>query len=162
MKIHDSHLHRRRFICGMLGGGATALGVGVALPVVPYAGNLRQEPLPPFMVLEPPDYDLEPGTSRILMYGHIPVLLLKTPAPGSRLKVFVATCTHFDCTVSYKADENRIFCACHEGYYDLEGRVISGPPPRPLRPFFSRYHEDRLIIALEEENLQRAAETAAG
>jgi len=138
----------------MIGGGATALGVGALVPLVRYVGNLRATPPPDYMELERADYDLEPGSSRLLMYGQIPALILRTPA--RELKVFVAVCTHFDCTVGYLAEENRIFCACHEGRYDVDGRVVSGPPPGPLGQFHHRFKGDKLVIALEAENLGKA------
>ena len=50
-----------------------------------------------------------------------------------------------------------IFCACHEGYYDTAGQVISGPPPQPLRPLFSKPQNGKLVIALEKENLEKAS-----
>jgi len=34
--------------------------------------------------------------------------------------------------VQYVAGDSVILCACHNGKYDLDGRVLSGPPPRPL------------------------------
>ena len=46
-----------------------------------------------------------------------------------------ATCTHLSCTVQYRADVQQVWCACHNGMYDLNGRNISGPPPRPLEAF---------------------------
>jgi cytochrome b6-f complex iron-sulfur subunit len=46
-----------------------------------------------------------------------------------------AKCTHEGCTVAYKADEGLIWCACHNGKFAFDGRVISGPPPRPLAQF---------------------------
>ena len=51
---------------------------------------------------------------------------------GDELRAFSATCTHLDCTVQYKKDMGLIWCACHNGKYDLNGRNVSGPPPRPL------------------------------
>ena len=42
MKIEQSHLARRRFLCGMIGGGAAAMGAGVAAPLLEYAGNFRR------------------------------------------------------------------------------------------------------------------------
>jgi len=74
MKIEESYIARRRFLCGMLGGGAVALGTSAAVPLAYYAGNLREEPPPPFMELPKADYDLPPGTSKIVMYGRIPAL----------------------------------------------------------------------------------------
>ncbi len=37
--------------------------------------------------------------------------------------------------VGYQKDHNRIWCNCHGGAYDLTGRNIGGPPPRPLTPY---------------------------
>ena len=36
MKINESYLVRRRFLCGMLGGGAAALGTSVGVPLVAF------------------------------------------------------------------------------------------------------------------------------
>ena len=90
------------------------------------------------------------------MYGPIRALLIQTREPRSVLRVFVAICTHLDCPVGYAPTENRIFCPCHEGYYGVDGKVISGPPPRRLREFHHQFHGDKLIIALEMENLEKA------
>ncbi len=43
-----------------------------------------------------------------------------------------ATCTHLGCQVHWEADTRKFHCPCHGGVYDAEGRVVSGPPPRPL------------------------------
>jgi Rieske Fe-S protein len=155
VKLEQSHLERRRFLGNMLGGGAAALGACAALPLVRYAGNFRRLPPPDFLALDKADYDLPPGKSRMLMYGTVPILLLRAPPPENELRIFVATCTHLNCTVGYREEENCIFCACHEGYYDTAGRVLSGPPPQPLRTFFSKFKDGKLIIALEKENLEK-------
>jgi cytochrome b6-f complex iron-sulfur subunit len=159
MKINESYLARRRFLCGMLGGGAAALGAGVSAPLVGYVGNLREEPPPDWLEIEEADYRLAPGESKTLFYGRIPALLFKTPdaAPESLPRVFVATCTHLDCTVTYDGARNDIVCHCHEGRYDIDGNVISRPPPRPLPKFFTRIRSNgNLVIALEQENLEKA------
>jgi Rieske Fe-S protein len=42
-------------------------------------------------------------------------------------------CTHLSCAVVYSAQNRRLECPCHEGYFSIEdGHVIQGPPPRPL------------------------------
>lgn len=158
MKFRDSYLARRRFLGGMIGGGAAALAAGMAGPLACYVGNLREEPPPEFLELDAKDNELAPGTSKLIAYGQIPVLMFRTPEPAAELKTFLATCTHLDCIVGYKPAENCIFCACHEGYYDLEGRVISGPPPRPLGPVYHALRGGKLFLALEKENLDKALE----
>jgi Rieske Fe-S protein len=140
----------------MLCCGGAALGTAAAVPLAQYAGNFHQQPPPDFKEIDRSDYELPPGKSKLLLYGSIPVLLLMTPAPQSELRIFVATCTHLNCTVSYRADKNCIFCACHEGFYDLTGQVLAGPPPKPLRAFYSKMSHGKLVIALEKANLEKA------
>ena len=70
---------------------------------------------------------------KIVRFGAEPVILLK--AAEGEYRAFSATCTHLDCIVGYQKDRSRIFCNCHGGAYDLNGRNVSGPPPRPLVPY---------------------------
>ena len=72
-------------------------------------------------------------SGKIFRFGDSPAILIKTPE--GQLKSFSAVCTHLDCTVQYVPGKRHILCACHNGKYDLNGRVISGPPPRPLEEF---------------------------
>ncbi len=39
------------------------------------------------------------------------------------------------CPTSYSAGSDSYTCPCHGGSYDTLGRVIAGPPPRPLDRF---------------------------
>lgn len=43
-----------------------------------------------------------------------------------------ATCTHLGCQVAWNAEAKQFKCPCHGGKYDVQGRVVGGPPPRPL------------------------------
>lgn len=43
-----------------------------------------------------------------------------------------AVCTHLGCNVRWREDESRFACPCHAGFFDMDGNVTSGPPPRPL------------------------------
>jgi nitrite reductase/ring-hydroxylating ferredoxin subunit len=156
MRSDDSYILRRRFLGGMIGGGAMALGATAIGPLCAYVGNLRDDPPPDFLVLPPGDFELAPGQAKIIPYGPLPVLLLRTPPPEATLRVFLATCTHFDCIVGYQPDEGVILCACHEGRFDLDGNVLSGPPPAPLPQPFHKFKDGNLVIALEKQNLDKA------
>ncbi len=70
---------------------------------------------------------------KIFRFGDSPAMVIRTPE--GELKAFSAVCTHLDCTVQYRPGQRHIHCACHNGKYDLSGKVISGPPPRPLEEF---------------------------
>ena len=52
---------------------------------------------------------------------------------GSEPVVLSATCTHLGCAVSWEPSSRTFRCPCHGGVYGIDGRVVSGPPPRPLR-----------------------------
>lgn len=66
-------------------------------------------------------------------FGGKPCLVIRTP--DGDLRAFNAVCTHLDCTVEFRADHGDVFCQCHHGVYDLNGRNVSGPPPRPLESY---------------------------
>jgi len=131
-----------------------SLKVGIAATVVaifyPVAWFLRPrkatvsgalEVTAPFKVDELPGAKANPFD-----FAGKPCLVVLTPEGAKRLaqgeqlrtddvKAFNAICTHVDCTVRYRADKGDIFCSCHEGIYDLNGRNVSGPPPRPLESY---------------------------
>jgi cytochrome b6-f complex iron-sulfur subunit len=60
----------------------------------------------------------------------VPALLIR--AEDGAYHAVSATCTHLNCTVQYRGDLKQIWCACHNGFYDLTGKNVAGPPPRPL------------------------------
>lgn len=45
-----------------------------------------------------------------------------------------AICTHLGCTVRWDARTDAFACPCHGGAFARDGRVLAGPPPRPLEP----------------------------
>jgi Rieske Fe-S protein len=89
--------------------------------------------------------ELAANTGKIVPFGTAPAIVVRTAA--GELRAFSATCTHLDCTVQYRADLEHLWCACHNGHYDLNGRNISGPPPRPLEAFDVNEKEGDIVIA---------------
>jgi cytochrome b6-f complex iron-sulfur subunit len=65
-------------------------------------------------------------------FGGKPCLLIVV---DGQPRAFNAVCTHVQCTVEYRPAQKDIFCNCHNGQYDLNGRNVSGPPPRPLERY---------------------------
>ncbi len=55
-------------------------------------------------------------------------------------------CTHLGCRVRWIAQEEKFFCPCHNGIFDKEGNVVSGPPPRPLIRYEVRVEGEQLYI----------------
>ena len=88
---------------------------------------------------------LPPNSGRVVPFRSRPAIVVRTPA--GEVRAFSATCTHLDCTVQYRPDMQRIWCACHNGQYDLNGRNIAGPPPRPLEEFAVNVKDDEIAIS---------------
>ena len=77
--------------------------------------------------------DLAPGAVRVFSYPgpQDPCILVRRP--NGALAAFSQKCTHLSCAVYYAAERDRLECPCHDGYFSAEnGRVLQGPPPRPL------------------------------
>ena len=54
-------------------------------------------------------------------------------APGSdKVEAWNATCTHAGCFVTFLNEKKEYFCPCHNSAFDIQGKVVSGPPPREL------------------------------
>ncbi len=59
-----------------------------------------------------------------------------------------ATCTHLGCQVRWEADATRFRCPCHGGVFDATGKVLEGPPPRPLDRVETRLESGVVLVRL--------------
>jgi cytochrome b6-f complex iron-sulfur subunit len=124
---------RRRFLDVLLTVGFVSTAAAMAYPVSQYLiPPPSGEPETTSVVAAKADA-LAPNSGIIFKFGTRPGIVIRTP--DGDLRAFSAICTHLGCTVQYKADTSQIWCACHNGFYDLNGNVVSGPPPRPLERF---------------------------
>lgn len=126
---------RRRFLDWFLG---TSLGALLAAVIYPVARFLSPPRVPEATTsqaeagrVNDPEF-LDEGF-KIIRFGQEPAIVIRVAEDDFR--AFSATCTHLDCTVSYRKDRRLIWCYCHNGIYDLTGKNIGGPPPRPLTPY---------------------------
>jgi len=62
-----------------------------------------------------------------------------------------ATCTHLGCVVNWDESRKAFVCPCHSGIYDLEGAVVSGPPPGPLWRHRIKEEEGVILLASRPE-----------
>ena len=89
--------------------------------------------------------DIKPNSGQIFKFGRQPGILIRTPA--GELRALSAVCTHLACIVQYRPDLEHIWCACHNGHYDLNGKNIAGPPPRPLDRFVASVRGGRIVVS---------------
>ncbi len=64
---------------------------------------------------------------------------------GNAFQCLSAVCTHLGCTVNRTS--HGYHCPCHGSVFTDQGRVLSGPAPRPLEGFLVTLSKDnRLVI----------------
>lgn len=122
---------RRSFLSGVLGTAFAGWLGTVLYPVFRYLSPLQERVSADEAELsEKSRKEVEAAGFAIVPLGTERVLVFRDPK--GTLRATSAKCTHEGCTVQYKADESIIWCACHNGRFDVDGRVLSGPPPRAL------------------------------
>jgi len=84
------------------------------------------------------------GGARLGMLGGKPAIVLRN---GGELVALAAVCTHLGCVVTFNAGENIFQCPCHGGEYDRDGKVIAGPPPKPLERIAVKVDDDKIVLA---------------
>ncbi|HEX2482642.1 MAG TPA: Rieske 2Fe-2S domain-containing protein [Methylomirabilota bacterium] len=137
---------RRQFVNWFLGTSVGAFLLSVLYPVGRYLVPPPAGESSAATVTLPikPD-EVKPNSGQIFKFGNRPAILVRTPA--GELRAFTAVCTHLNCTVQYRPDLSHIWCACHNGHFDLNGKNIAGPPPRPLEPFAVNARGNQIIVS---------------
>lgn len=137
---------RRRFLNWLLSTTAGAFIASVLYPVLRYLIPPKvAESTAATVTLSINPADVKPNSGQIFKFGNRPGILIRTP-PGE-LRAFSAVCTHLACTVQYRADFSHIWCACHNGHFDLNGINIAGPPPLPLESYVVNVRGDRIVVS---------------
>jgi cytochrome b6-f complex iron-sulfur subunit len=140
---------RRRLIGTLLGGGLLASVASFLYPVLRYIVPPAVTDMGGDEVVAAKVGELRPNSGKIFRFGSHPGLLILTS--DGQYHAMSATCTHLSCTVQYRSDLHEVWCACHNGLYDLNGRNISGPPPRPLQAFQVHVRGDEIIVSRKRE-----------
>ena len=121
--------------------GLTALGAFI-YPLFRFL--LPVEAVSRVRTVDIPKSDVPVGTAKDLMIGVTPAIVINTSSKG--FLAFSKVCTHLGCLVKYDSERQVFICPCHAGIFDLEGNVISGPPPKPLPRFSVRVEGNNLAI----------------
>jgi Rieske Fe-S protein len=131
---------RRAFLDALLGAGFISTALALIYPVWKYLIPPASGEPTTTSVVAGRLADLKPNSGILFKFGSRPGILVRTV--DGEVRAFSAVCTHLDCTVQFKTDTAQLWCACHNGTYDLGGAVVSGPPPRPLERFTTHLRGD--------------------
>lgn len=136
---------RREFLDYLLGTSLGATLLAIFYPVMKFM-------IPPAItesaqnsVIAGSVKEIAANTGKIFKFGTKPGILVRTPA--GELKAFSAVCTHLDCIVQYSPEKKQIWCACHNGQYNMSGQNVGGPPPRPLEEYVVNTRGDEIVVS---------------
>jgi cytochrome b6-f complex iron-sulfur subunit len=146
----SSSTSRRHFLDLILGASFLGWLVSIAYPIIRYLKPLPQTgPTGPTRLTREETAKLEQNKFVIVPVSGQRAIVLEPH--DEQLLAFSAVCTHEGCTVTYLPGQSIIWCPCHDGRYDLNGRVISGPPPKPLPEFSVKRQPDGAIVISPEQ-----------
>jgi nitrite reductase/ring-hydroxylating ferredoxin subunit len=89
--------------------------------------------------------EVAPGQAFYFSYPAADDQAMLVHLPSGRFAAYSQRCTHLSCAVYYQADQERLFCPCHEGVFSPEtGDPVAGPPQRRLQQIALRRDGDTL------------------
>ncbi len=136
---------RRRLVNWLLGTSTGAVVAAILYPVTRYIIPPELPEAVTSRVLAATVTEMAATPFKIFRFGREAGILVRTEE--GEFRAFAATCTHLSCTVQYRADLRKIWCACHNGEFDLNGVNVAGPPPRPLDRFDVNVSGDEIWVS---------------
>ncbi|MDO8580712.1 MAG: Rieske 2Fe-2S domain-containing protein [Candidatus Omnitrophota bacterium] len=141
--LEKKSVSRRDFLDYIIQGGLLATFMAMLLPALSYLWPVtRRGPAGGMMDVGLLDEIPIGGSKKVVVEGSV-FLLVRT---DDGVKAFSAICTHLGCVVAWDAAKKQIECPCHAGVFDLDGRVVSGPPPRPLPIHLANIVDGKIYI----------------
>lgn len=145
----DDNVNRRSFFKRILMGLGLAAGYGTGAVyglqfLLPARKSARTRKLLVASLIDLP----QDGAKSFKDLEGREIILVDT---NEGLKAISTTCTHLGCKVYWEPENNRFFCPCHNGVFDVNGNVVAGPPPRPLEQYAVDVDEnDNVFVILPE------------
>ena len=90
--------------------------------------------------------DWKVGSGRIVRFGVEKVMVARTS--DGKLHALSAECTHMGCSIRFieESGKSEFACNCHDSRFDLDGKNISGPAPKPLGRYSLEKSGDVLVL----------------
>jgi menaquinol-cytochrome c reductase iron-sulfur subunit len=156
MEPNNKSTGRRKFMSGAIVAVGGLIGAAVGAPAVAYLiGPALQQKTADWIQLGAVS-KVETGTPTLFKTNIVTqtgwieaqeeLSAYVLTEDGQTFAAISNVCTHLGCRVRWIADKKSFYCPCHNGVFDKDGKVVSGPPPRPLDRFESRVENGVLFI----------------
>ena len=136
---------RRRFLDYLIGTSVFATLAAIFYPIAKFMVPPEVVEAQANSMVVGKNAEFATNSGKIFKFGSKPGLIIRTETGD--LKAFSASCTHLACIVQYDPASKQIICACHNGKYDLTGKNVSGPPPRPLTPLKVNVVNEEIVLS---------------
>jgi len=150
-------IKRRNFLSFAIWGIGTLIGAGMGIPAIAYiigpAINrsktqewIRLGPITKIELKTPTlfKFTIQRQSGWIVNEEEVSVYALTDN--GRDFVAISNICSHLGCRVRWISEQNQFFCPCHNGVFDKEGKVVSGPPPRPLDRYEVKVEDGQLFV----------------
>lgn len=138
-------MDRREFMQVMTKTLVAFWGLAIMYPVASYLKKPEEAESATAEVVAAKADELAPGDGKPFKFGNQPAMLIRDK--NGDYHAYSAICSHLGCTTQFRKEEGDIFCACHGGIYDLSGKNVSGPPPKPLMAFKVTVAGDQIKVS---------------
>ncbi|HKP36085.1 MAG TPA: Rieske (2Fe-2S) protein [Pyrinomonadaceae bacterium] len=136
---------RRHFLDYLLGTSVVATLGAILYPIFEFMSPPQVIESTESSVVAAKLSEVPANSGKIFKFGSKPGIIVRTES--GELKACSAVCTHLECIVQYRPDIKHIWCACHNGHYSVDGKNISGPPPRPLEEYKVNTRGDDIVVS---------------
>jgi cytochrome b6-f complex iron-sulfur subunit len=140
---------RRSILRSLMIGSLAAVWTSLVYPLVRYLIPPAEATTATNEALAAAVGELKPNSAKTFRFGSHPALLVRLG--NGEYRSMSAVCTHLGCTVQYQPDTQQVWCPCHNGRYDLTGKNIQGPPPRPLVAFDVKVHGEEIHVSRRQD-----------
>ena len=76
---------------------------------------------------------------------------------GQNVVAFGPQCTHLGCAYHWDERKSEFLCPCHNSVFSIDGKVVSGPAPRPLDRYSSKIENGKLLLGEVHESTELPA-----
>jgi menaquinol-cytochrome c reductase iron-sulfur subunit len=74
--------------------------------------------------------------------------------PDSSVIAYGPQCTHLGCAYHWDDQKHNFLCPCHTSTFSMDGKVLSGPAPRPLDRYEVKVDNGKLLLGAVHESAE--------
>jgi quinol---cytochrome c reductase iron-sulfur subunit, bacillus type len=153
----DRELNRRGFLTTATVAIGGIITVGIAVPAVAYVIGpasgaeqtqnwIRLGPTSKVEIGQPTLFKVTVTNQTGWIVNDEEISIYVLTENGRDYIALSSVCTHLGCRVRWINEQGEYLCPCHNGIFDKEGLVVSGPPPRPLDRYEVKVEDDQLFV----------------